>query len=154
MILNEMKYCKGFFKVTLYLPTMLPTIAVMLMWYFIYYPDGSGLLNMFLGRFDMEPRLWLNDPNMVIPLIIISMTWKSMGAAMLLYYCALQSVNTELYEAAIIDGSRSNQTGTVCDPAADFRYYHSKLCKPDDSGVPSDGATHGHDRRAAPTVRL
>ena len=105
IILNEMKYGKGFFKVSLYLPTMLPTIAVMLMWYFVYYPDGSGLLNIFLGKFGIEPRLWLNDSNMVIPLIIISMTWKSMGSAMLLYFCALQSVNIELYEAAIIDGA-------------------------------------------------
>lgn len=105
IILNEMKYFKGFFKVTLYLPSMLPTIAVMLMWYFIYYPDGSGLLNILLGYIGVEPQLWLNNPKLVIPLIIISMTWKSMGSAMLLYYCALQSVNTELYEAAIIDGA-------------------------------------------------
>ena len=105
VILNEMRRFKGFFKVTLYLPSMLPMVSVMLMWYFIYYPDGSGLLNMFLGMFGISEKLWLNNPNLVIPLIIVTMTWKSMGSAMLLYYCALQGVNLELYEAAIIDGA-------------------------------------------------
>ena len=105
IVLNEMRRCKSFFKITLYLPSLLPAVSVMLMWYFIYAPDQSGLLNILLGKFGIEPKLWLNNESMAIPLIIVSMTWKSMGSAMLLYYAALQGVNTELYEAAIIDGA-------------------------------------------------
>ena len=105
IVLNEMKYCKGFFKTVLYLPSMLPAIAVMLMWYFIFYPDATGLLNMILGHFGIEPKLWLNNQSLAIPLIVVSMTWKSMGSAMLLYFSALQTVNTELYEVALIDGA-------------------------------------------------
>lgn len=105
IVLNEMKYFKGFFKTVLYLPSMLPTVVVMLMWYFIYYPDATGLLNIVLGYIGVEPKLWLNNQNIVIPLIVVSMTWKSMGSAMLLYFSALQTVSTELYEAALIDGA-------------------------------------------------
>ena len=105
IVLNEMKYCKGFFKTVLYIPSMLPIISVMLMWYFIYYPDATGLLNIILGKLNIEPKMWLNNPNIAIILIIITMTWRSMGASMLLYFSALQTVNTDLYEAALMDGA-------------------------------------------------
>ena len=105
IVLNEMKYCKGFFKTVLYIPSMLPMISVMLMWYFIYYPDATGLLNIILGKLNIEPKMWLNNPNIAIILIIITMTWRSMGASMLLYFSALQTVNTDLYEAALMDGA-------------------------------------------------
>ncbi len=105
VILNEMVHLKGFFKTVLYLPVMLPGIVVMLLWYYIYYPDASGLFNIILGHFGIEPQMWLSNANLTIPLIVISMTWKSMGASMLLYYSALQSINGELYEAAILDGA-------------------------------------------------
>lgn len=105
IVLNEMKRGKGFLKTVLYIPAMLPMVSVLLMWYFIYYPDETGLLNIILGKFGVQPLMWLNNPDIAIILIIVTMTWSGMGASMLLYFSALQNVNTELYEAAIIDGA-------------------------------------------------
>lgn len=105
IVLNEMKRGKGFFKTVLYIPAMLPMVSVLLMWYFIYYPDETGLLNIILGKFGIEPLTWLNNPDIAVILIIVTMTWSGMGGSMLLYFSALQTVNTELYEAAIIDGA-------------------------------------------------
>lgn len=105
VMLNEMRHFKSTFRITLYLPAVVPGIIVMLMWYFIYYPDQTGLLNMILAKMGIDPILWLNDSALVIPCIIISMTWNGCPGAMLLYYSALQSVSKELYEAALIDGA-------------------------------------------------
>ena len=105
VMLNEMRHFKSTFRITLYLPAIVPGIIVMLMWYFIYYPDQTGLLNMILAKMGIDPILWLNDSALVIPCIIISMTWNGCPGAMLLYYSALQSVSKELYEAALIDGA-------------------------------------------------
>lgn len=105
IMLNEVVHFKRGFRVLIYIPAVIPGIAAMLMWYFIYYPDNSGLLNMILGKFNIEPYAWLNDPNFAIIGIIIYTTWKGFATTMLLYYAALQGVSQDLYEAALIDGA-------------------------------------------------
>lgn len=105
IMMNEIVHFKNGFRVLTYIPSVIPGIAAMLMWYFIYYPDHTGLLNIILAKFGMEPYTWLNDPKFTIIGIIIYSTWKSFGGAMLLYFAALQGVSVELYEAALIDGA-------------------------------------------------
>ena len=105
VMINEMVRTKNFFKTYIYLPTILPMVAVTLIWYLIYYPDSSGFLNSFLVNMGLKPYAWLNDSKVTIILIVIAMTWKGCGGSMLLYFSALQGVNTELYEAAMIDGA-------------------------------------------------
>lgn len=105
IMLNEVIHFRNGFRVLIYIPAVIPGIAAMLMWYFIYYPDQTGLLNMILGKIGIEPYRWLADPNFSIIGIVIFMTWKSYGGTMLLYYAALQGVSVELYEAAMIDGA-------------------------------------------------
>lgn len=105
VIVNEMVHLKGSFRVMIYLPVVIPGIAAMLMWYYIYYPDQSGLLNMLLSKVGIKPYGWLNNPNFAIPGIVIFSTWKAFGSTMLLYYAAVQGTSVELYEAALIDGA-------------------------------------------------
>lgn len=105
IMINEIVHFKGGFRILIYIPAVIPGIVAMLMWYFMYYPDQTGLLNMVLGRFGIEPYQWLNDPKFTILGIVIYMTWKSFAGTMLLYFAALQGVSVELYEAAIIDGA-------------------------------------------------
>lgn len=105
VIINEMVHFKKGFRITIYLPAVIPAIAAMLMWYYIYYPDQSGLLNIVLAKFGMEPFQWLNNPSFAIPGIIIYSTWQGFPGTMLLYYASVQSVSVELYEAAVIDGA-------------------------------------------------
>lgn len=105
VILNEMVHFKSGFRVTIYLPAVIPGIAGMLMWYYIYYPDQTGLLNMLFGKLGIEPFNWLNNSKFVIPGIVIYMSWQGFAGTMLLYYASVQSVSAELYEAALIDGA-------------------------------------------------
>ena len=105
IFLNEMIHFKNAFRVIIYLPVLIPGIAAMLIWYFIYFPDGTGLLNMLLGKFGIEPYGWLNDGRWTKLFIIIHMTWKGFAGTMLLYLASLQTIPLELYEAAVIDGA-------------------------------------------------
>lgn len=105
IMINEIVHFKGAFRVLIYIPAVIPGIAAMLMWYFMYYPDQTGLLNMILGKFGIEPYQWLNDPDFAIVGIVIYSTWKGFAGTMLLYYASLQGVSVELYEAALIDGA-------------------------------------------------
>lgn len=105
IMLNEMVYGKNMLRNIIYLPAVIPGIAGMLIWYYIFYPDQSGLLNMVFGWFGKKPYGWLNEPSFAIIGLIIQATWKGLPGAMLLYYTSLQSVSVELYEAAILDGA-------------------------------------------------
>lgn len=105
IMINEIVHFKNGFRVLIYIPAVIPGIAAMLMWYFIYYPDQTGLLNMILAKMGQSPYQWLNNPHFAIIGIVIYMTWKGFPATMLLYYASVQGVSVELYEAAIIDGA-------------------------------------------------
>ncbi|MBR5152752.1 MAG: sugar ABC transporter permease [Clostridia bacterium] len=105
IMINEIVHFKGGFRVLIYIPAVIPGIAAMLMWYFMYYPDQTGLLNMVLNKLGFESFGWLNNPDFTIVGIIIYNTWKAFAGTMLLYYATLQGVSVELYEAALIDGA-------------------------------------------------
>lgn len=80
-------------------------VAAALIWYFLFQPGAGGVLNRIIGYFNIPNQVWLQDPNMTIPLIIFTMTWKNLGATMLIYLAALQSINDDLFEAATLDGA-------------------------------------------------
>jgi len=105
IMLNEMVVGKSFIKISTYMPAVIPAVAVSLIWTNMYMEGTGGLLNMFLGLFGVEPQQWLMNKSLTIPLIIISMTWQGFGSTILYYYAMIQSVNTELYDAARIDGA-------------------------------------------------
>lgn len=105
VILNEMLHLRSTLRMLIYLPVVIPGVCAMLIWYFMYQPDSTGLFNIVLQKLGMEPYLWLNDPKFAIVGIIIYSTWKGFGGTMLLYYATVQGISTELYEASIIDGA-------------------------------------------------
>ena len=102
---NEMVHFQGTFKFVMYLPVIIPGVAVCLVWKMMYMDGPSGLLNSLLYYIGVEPQNWLSNKDLTILLIIISMTWQSFGSNMLLYLATLQSVDQSLYEAARIDGA-------------------------------------------------
>lgn len=102
---NELAHMKGYFKITTYLPVIIPSIATCLIWKMIYMDGEGGLLNMFLYYLGIGPQNWLSDKTLTIPLIIISMTWNGFGSSLIVYLAQLQGINQELYEAARLDGA-------------------------------------------------
>ena len=105
VVLNELIHMRKTFRFFVYLPSALPGVAIMMLWYLVYYPEYGGLLNMLLSKFGMEPYVWLQDERWTILYIIISMTWSGAGGTAIYYFAALQGVNKELYEAAMMDGA-------------------------------------------------
>ena len=104
ILLSEIAHAKGFFKFSIYFPVIVPTIAASMMWYYMYLPGPSGLLNMLLNLFGIAPWGWLQNSAATIPLIVLTCTWQGFGSSALMYFAALQGINQELYEAVKIDG--------------------------------------------------
>lgn len=104
ILLNEIFRGKAFFRFSVYFPCMVPAVVTSIMWLIMFEPSAGGFLNSILGKFGIEPLQWLQDKNLVIPLIVSTMTWGGFGSTTILYLADLQSVNTDLYEAVEIDG--------------------------------------------------
>ncbi len=102
LMINEMRRYGYVFQVITYLPTLIPVAIALLVWRFIYSPDG--ILNSFLEVIGLSPQLWLQNPKLVKFSLIVIMTWLGAGGSVLIYLAALKEINVEIYEAAELDG--------------------------------------------------
>lgn len=67
--------------------------------------SGNGFVNGVIDLFGGPKTDFMTSSNAFLPLLIGSQIWKEAGWSTILYFAALTSVNTELYEAAKIDGA-------------------------------------------------
>lgn len=104
LVLNELRHFRGFFRVAVYLPVILPPIVTVLLWQFLYDP-GNGLFNQLLGGVGLPTSQWLQSPKMVMLSLVLVSTWANMGGATILYLAGLASIPGDLYEAAELDGA-------------------------------------------------
>ncbi|QAY67997.1 carbohydrate ABC transporter permease [Paenibacillus protaetiae] len=106
VILNGRLRGKNGFRAALFLPYVLHSVATVIMFKNVYHGE-YGSLNMLLGAIGLESwqQSWLGNKHLVnISLAFISM-WKFMGLNMVVFIGALQSIPSDLYEAASIDGA-------------------------------------------------
>jgi multiple sugar transport system permease protein len=91
------------FRTLFFLPTVIPVVAGVLVFQGVLNPQ-SGWINMALKVIGIDGPRWLSDPNWAIPALNLLGLW-AVGNVMLIYLGALQSVPTEMYEAAVLDGA-------------------------------------------------
>jgi len=101
ILLNQKVRGLGVFRTIFYLPTVLPGVASLMLWMWIFFPDG--LLNAFTGLFGLAPKAWLADERLALPSLIAMSMW-GYGSTMLIFLAGLQEIPQHLYEAAEIDG--------------------------------------------------
>ena len=106
LLLNNQIRARGFFRTLFYLPVVTPLVIAAIIWKWVYNGD-FGLLNYYLIQFGVidEPLLWLADPNLAMPAVIITSIWKSVGFSMVVYLAGLQSIPEDFYDAAKVDGA-------------------------------------------------
>lgn len=105
IIFQEVLHFRKTIRLLTYIPSVAPSLAVSVIWVSIYSSSTGGLLNQLLALFGANPQVWLENPKLTIPLIMISASWTGIPGTVLLYFAGLQTVNQELYEAATIDGA-------------------------------------------------
>lgn len=105
ILLNELVHCKNVFKTFLYMPTVVPAVAVYMIWKQLYQPGDAGVLNMLLTQIGLPASEWMQNPSITILLLIIASTWQTFGSTTIMYLAALQGINQDMYEAATIDGA-------------------------------------------------
>jgi len=91
------------FRTIFYLPVVLPAVAVLTLWKYIYDPT-YGLANEILRDLHLPTSMWLGDQHMALAAILIVGVW-SVGGTMIIFLAGLQAVPAELSEAAKVDGA-------------------------------------------------
>jgi raffinose/stachyose/melibiose transport system permease protein len=96
---------EGIYRWFLFLPQVLTSVVVAIIWKRIYAPDGplNGLLRgVGLGHLT---RNWLGDFTWALPSLGMIGVWGGFGFTMVLFLAGILAIPDELYEAARLDGS-------------------------------------------------
>lgn len=106
LLMNQNLRGITFYRVIYFLPTVCSTVAVAVVWRWIYDADW-GLLNQGLQLLGVDnPPRWLQDPSWAKPALILMGLWMGVGGYnCVLYLAGLQNIPQELYEAAELDGA-------------------------------------------------
>lgn len=94
------------FRTIYFSPVVISMTSCSLIWLWIY-NDLYGILNYILQKLHIidEAILWMGSEKTSLPAIVFMITWKMAGFSMLIILAAFQSVDTEVYESAAIDGA-------------------------------------------------
>jgi len=103
VLLNQALLGKSVFRTIYFLPSMVPFVAVAMIWLWIFHGQ-FGLLNYGLERIGLPGLNWLTDERYTKPALILMSLW-SIGGAMVICLAALQDVPRQLYESAQLDGA-------------------------------------------------
>jgi multiple sugar transport system permease protein len=104
LLLNKDVPGRGFFRVALLLPWIIPSIVSIVSWRWMI-ADQNGLFNQALGLVGLGPIYFLGSGDTAIFSVIMIKIWRSFPFMMVSCLAALQSIDRDLYEAAEIDGA-------------------------------------------------
>ncbi len=105
VLANRVRRGQAFFRLAFFVPYILPSASIALIWAFIYTP-ATGLLPViqtWLGS--TAPLPVLATPNLAMIGIAVTTIWWTIGFNFIIYLAGLQDIPRELYEAAAVDGA-------------------------------------------------
>lgn len=98
----------GIFRVIFFLPQVLVTVVIAIVWTWILAPSGSGSINGILHALRLGPAVgpaWLGDFSTALLFVGLIGLWTQFGLCFVLFLSGIQRIPTELYDAARIDGA-------------------------------------------------
>jgi multiple sugar transport system permease protein len=105
VLMSEARRLRGLYSALAYLPVVIPPVVAVLLWKTFYNGDSTGVFNTILGWIHLGPYPWLQSQSTALPSLVLESTWANAGGTVIIYLAALTGVNSELYEAASVDGA-------------------------------------------------
>ncbi|OCQ95626.1 sugar ABC transporter permease [Oscillatoriales cyanobacterium USR001] len=103
VLLNRSFALRGFLRTAYFIPSITSLVAVGLGWRWLFQTDGPvNNLLMFIG---LNPIPWLSSTIWAMPVLILLSIWKQLGFNMVVFIAGLQTIPTNRYEAAELDGA-------------------------------------------------
>jgi len=106
LLVDHVKWWKNLFRSSLYIPVLISGIVSGFIWK-IMYNYNFGTINTILkdiglGNYTQD---WLGNTALTLIMVGVVLVWKGAGYYMIIYLASLQSVSTDILEAAAIDGA-------------------------------------------------
>lgn len=111
LLIANVKRLKGVYKTAVFLPSIMSTAVIGILWGFIYEPN-IGLLNQLLNTFGIPPVYWLSDNRFAMLSILVTNAWQWTGFYIVMVLAAILAIPRDLDEAAAIDGATAVQRAT------------------------------------------
>ncbi len=109
MMVNQKGRHVGFIRTSYFYPSVMPMIAIASVWMFIYMAR-NGLYDQTMTALGFGPQNVLSSKDTVLPAMSVMYVWREAGYLMVFFLSGLQSVNTDVLEAASIDGATGLKT--------------------------------------------
>lgn len=103
-LVNRKSRSIGFSRTAFFYPVVMPMIAIASIWMFIYMAK-NGLFDQMLVSMGKEPMNVLSNKKTVLPAMAFMYVWKEAGYLMVFFLSGIQSISTDVNEAAKIDGA-------------------------------------------------
>lgn len=105
VIMNKKLRGSGFFKGIIFFPFIMNGVAVA-MAFRMFYQIGGGLDTLMnVAGFGDYIKVWISDPKTCNFALAFIFLWKNVGYSFLIYLGTMQSISSEYYDAAAIDGA-------------------------------------------------
>jgi raffinose/stachyose/melibiose transport system permease protein len=108
LLLNQKMVGRSVIRVLIFVPYVVSEVIVGTGWSLML--QTSGAVNDILTKLGLPNVDWLSDPNVALWSLLMIISWKYIGFAVILFLAGLQSIPEELFEAAAIDGASYWQT--------------------------------------------
>ncbi|MCR5776088.1 MAG: sugar ABC transporter permease [Lachnospiraceae bacterium] len=109
LLLNKKFAGRTFFRGLFYFPSVVAAVAVGIIWRWIYNPQ-MGFINQFAHMLGSDfKQTWISQPKTALYALFAASLWQAIGQSMILFIAGLQTVSSEVMEAADIDGANPVQ---------------------------------------------
>lgn len=106
LLLNQSISGRFVYRAIYFIPVVAPTVALGLLWQWIYEPN-FGILNSVLKVFGIKGPSWLGSTRWAMRSMIIFSIWRGIGFSIVIFLSGLQGISPEYHEAASIDGANA-----------------------------------------------
>jgi len=105
LLLNREIWGRTALRVIIFVPYVLAEVVAGVVWLMLLQP--GGVVDAVFDAVGLSglTQLWLGDPDVALGTVMVVLTWKYLGLAIILFLAGLQGVPTDLYEAAQLDGA-------------------------------------------------
>jgi multiple sugar transport system permease protein len=110
IVLNQSIISRNLFRGVLLTPWVVPTVVSALLWKWIF-NQQYGMFNYILNSLGIIPNFiaWIGNPQTALFAVILANIWKGFPFHMIVLLAALQTIPTDIVEAAVIDGATALQ---------------------------------------------
>ena len=107
LVLNELRVQKfrKYVQVVSYLPHFLSWVVIAGIWKSFLAPDDNSAINIIIGLFGHDSVDLLTDKGAIRWVLMFCEAWRSLGWDSIIFYTAIISISSDIYEAAALDGA-------------------------------------------------